>query len=112
MPYFHYTSQKAAQDIICGLPSRIHPGPSGKIYVTLARYTEGYEAASELAITKLVEVGCEIPDARVVSPSAPGRVKKIKGPGGMIVRRGRGIELTTAQSIDANGLQWIALDPP
>ena len=39
MPYYHYTSRQAAQDIICtGL---ISPGPSGRIYLALILYVIG-----------------------------------------------------------------------
>ncbi len=112
MPYFHYTSRKSAQDIICGFTSQIRPGPSGKLYLTPSRYDAGYEAAGWLAITKLVEMVCEIPEGRVAAATNPRRAKKIKGPSGMILRRGRGIEVTTPREIDANGLQWIALTDP
>jgi hypothetical protein len=112
MPYFHYTSRKAAQDIICGHPSRIRPGLSGKVYVSPTRYLSGCEAAGWLAIQNLVEVACEIPADWGVVLSQPSRARKIKGPGGVIIRRGRGIEMSTSSEIDVGGLRWVSLDEP
>jgi hypothetical protein len=116
MPYYHYTSRQAAQDIVCA--GLITPGPSGRIYLTPTLYVIGQEAASALSIiNKPVEMACEIPDSRVASPTPPPgapprRVRPLRGPGGIIIRKGGRQEVHTSQTVHANQLQWISLREP
>jgi len=112
MPYFHFTSRKTAQDILCGIPGLINPGPSRLIFLTPTHYTVGHVAAGDLAIQKEVEIGVMIPEDLVNNPSAPIHAQTIKNPSGAIVRRGGGLEVTTNQPIDINGLNWFSLDQP
>lgn len=98
MPYYHYTSRQAAQDIISSeyiIPSL----KSNLIYLSPdPPYTDGHQAANDLAIiNKPVEIRFEIPDSHVTTPTTPVKVPRLPGPGPSgILRQGGGFEITTS----------------
>lgn len=112
VPYFHYTSRVAAQSIMCNQPARILPGKGGKIWLTKRKYRYGYTAADQLAITKLIEVVCEIPDSDVQEPSQPRRITKARKPDGSFARHGGGWEVTTLRPINVRSNHWSELKVP
>lgn len=112
MSYFHYTSRKSAQDVICGLPVELRPGRGGMIYVSPSSYDLGCEAAGDLAILNEVEFVCMISEDRVIDPSPAQRVQQIMNPDGSIARAGGGWEIKTKHEIVVDTAEWRALDPP
>ncbi len=111
MPYYHYTSRLAAQDIgSCGI---IQVGVSGQIYLTTLVYVTGTSAADALGITKLVEVGLELPDnpppAGIAGPTA---ASPVVTPAGVVIRRGGGPEYTCPGPIAVREGKWLSLREP
>lgn len=97
MPWYHYTSREGAQGVLC---AGLRPGASGKIYLTPTLYTEGTSAANYLGITgKPVEMGFHFLDNTVPSYLAPTRIEHVRGSGGIVMRRGRGLEVGLAGTV-------------
>jgi hypothetical protein len=113
MTYYHYTSQQAAQDIICS--GYIRPSPrNGLIYLSPDLYTSGFQAANALGIeNKPVMIRFDVPEDLVDSPTAPVHAKRILGPEG-VRRQGGGWEITTSSPIpiSSNPSHWFVLAPP
>ena len=112
MAYYHYTSRHAAQNVICGDPSLIRPGRSGKVFLSPIRYQYGHEAAGELGIENPVEMVCQIPESVVSVLSEATRVERIINADGTVIRRGRGWEVNCMAPIPAAKCPWSqVLDP-
>lgn len=109
--YFHYTSRKAAQDIVCGVPSCLRRGKSGKIWLTQTRYATGCDAARELAIENEIGVLFVIPDDHVPRVSTLSRVNQIDSPDG-VARVGGGFECTIEDDLLIGAAQVVALGYP
>jgi hypothetical protein len=111
MPFYHYTSRLAAQDI--SSTGIMQAGPSGQLYLTTLVYVTGSSAADALGITKLVEIGLELPDnppfAGITGPTA---ASPVVNPAGVVIRRGGGPEFTCPGPIAVREGKWLSLREP
>lgn len=100
MYLYHYTSRELAQNIYC--LGKLLPGLSGNIYLTTDLYAIGTEASQKLAIEgKPVELAFSLPDSNIkIYVSKPRRVQPLRGPKGVIRRKGGGLELTISRGIN------------
>jgi hypothetical protein len=113
MPYYHYTSRSAAQNIIA--TGIIQPGSDGFVYLATEVYATGASAADALGIEKVVEIAFEISDSPPPRGlSLPFQALPIFGPHGDLRRRGGGTEVRTANpiSISTNEAKWLTIREP
>jgi hypothetical protein len=114
MPYYHYTSRQAAQEIIC--TGIINPGKAGRVYLSSELYATGAAAADALGIvSKPVEIAFEISsDPPPAGLSLPFQASPVLGPFGNVIRRGGASETytTNAVTILQDESKWLSIREP